>query len=199
MRKSDYRSFNVRGLEDQDDFAAMRQVVGRRYKRRLEELGYMPDVILIDGGRGQLNAALGALSELGVEETPVVALAKRDEEIYLPERPEPLRLPKHESGLQLLQRIRDEAHRFADSRHRKRRSKNALRGRLDELDGVGPRRRRALLQQFGSLAGVREADLEQIQQLLGPKVGLRVVRQLHSESAENGSTDHSATIDDPVQ
>ena len=97
MRKSEYRSFNIRGLTHTDDFASIQQAVERRYRRRLKELGDMPDVILIDGGRGQLNAALGALASLGVEETPIVALAKQEEEIYTPESPTPLKLPK--SGL----------------------------------------------------------------------------------------------------
>src|SRR5262249_23299541 len=106
MRKSAYRSFNIRGLDQPDDFLAMRQAVERRYRRQLEELGEMPDLILIDGGRGQLNAALAALAELGVEETAIVALAKREEEVYQPESPEPLRLPREDPGLRLLQQVR---------------------------------------------------------------------------------------------
>jgi excinuclease ABC subunit C len=199
MRKSEYRSFNIRGLPDQDDFAAMRQAVLRRYKRRLEEFGDMPDLVLIDGGRGQLNAAMDALTELEVEETPLVALAKRNEEIYLPDQPEPLRLPKHDSGLQLLQRVRDEAHRFAVGRHRRRRSAAALRGKLDNIDGVGPVRRKALIRKFGSVAGVRAADLVEIQQVLGPKTGQRVYDQLHSEKPDQGRKAHTETADDPVQ
>ncbi|MCZ6726247.1 MAG: excinuclease ABC subunit UvrC, partial [Acidobacteria bacterium] len=157
--KKDYRSFNLRNMAGQDDFAAIHQVVSRRYRRVLEEVGSMPDLILIDGGRGQLNAALEALAELGVEETPILGLAKRDEEIYLPATPEPLRLPRRNPGLRLLQQIRDEAHRFAVSRHRQRRSKRVLASRLDDLPGIGPRRRKALLKTFGSLEGVRAADL----------------------------------------
>lgn len=199
MRKSEYRTFNIHGLPDQDDFAAMRQAVLRRYKRRLEEVGAMPDLVLIDGGRGQLNAAMGALAELEVEETPLVALAKREEEIFLPEQPEPIRLPKHDSGLQLLQRIRDEAHRFALGRHRSRRSATALRGKLDDIDGVGPGRRKALIREFGSLAGVQAADLVEIQKILGPKIGKRIYDRIHSEKPNKGSKDHTETADDPVQ
>jgi len=138
----------------------------------------MPDLVLVDGGRGQLNAALAALAELGVEETPVVALAKRAEEVYLPERPEPLRLARADPGLQLLQRVRDEAHRFAVSRHRRRRSRRTLASRLDELPGIGPRRRKLLLDRFGSLAGVREAGEDQLRRALGPTVGRRVYEAL---------------------
>jgi excinuclease ABC subunit C len=179
MRRSEYRSFNIRGLDQPDDFAAMRQAVERRYRRRLEEVGDMPDLILIDGGRGQLNAALAALAELGVEETPTVALAKREEEIYLPAAPEPLRLARGDAGLQLLQQIRDEAHRFAVSRHRRRRSARTLHSRLDELAGIGPRRRKQLLTRFGSLDKIRAAPRQELTAALGPTLGARVFAQLH--------------------
>ena len=187
MRKSDYRSFNIRDLEGTDDFFSMHQAVDRRYRRRLDEVGEMPDLILIDGGRGQLNAALEALAGLGVEETPVVGLAKREEELYLPGRPDPLRLPRTDAGLQLLQQVRDEAHRFAVKRHRGRRSKRTLRSRLDDLPGVGPRRRKALLQRFGSVQGVKEASLDDLQAALGPTVGRRVWEGTRPEPAEEAA------------
>jgi len=179
MRKGEYRSFNIRGLSGPDDFAAMAQAVERRYRRLLDEVGAMPDLILIDGGRGQLNAALEALGGLGVEETPIIGLAKREEELYVPERPEPLRLPRADAGLQLLQEIRDEAHRFAVSRHRKRRQSRTLRSRLDALPGIGPRRRKQLLTRFGSLRGVEAASREEICELLGPALGERLFTGLH--------------------
>ncbi|MCP3964479.1 MAG: excinuclease ABC subunit UvrC [bacterium] len=181
MRKSDYRSFNIRGLEGPDDFASMRQAVERRYRRVLDEVGAMPDLILIDGGRGQLNAALEALAILGVEETPLVGLAKREEELYLVERPEPLRLPRDDAGLQLCQEIRDEAHRFAVSRHRRRRKARALRSRLDSLRGVGAGRRKLLLRRFGSVSGVERASLDDLREALGPKIGSSVFEQLRAE------------------
>jgi excinuclease ABC subunit C len=181
MRKSDYRSFNVKGLQQPDDFASIRQAVERRYRRILEETGAMPDLIMIDGGRGQLNAALDALTELGVEDTPIVSLAKREEEIYVPGLPVPLRLPREDMGLRLLQQVRDEAHRFAVSRHRARRNARTLHSKLDELAGIGPRRRKLLLQTFGSVTGVREATLEQVQQALGQAMGRKVFDQLHAE------------------
>jgi excinuclease ABC subunit C len=140
----------------------------------------LPDLILVDGGRGQLNAALGALAELGVEETPVAGLAKRQEELYLPARPLPLSLPRSDPGLKLLQQLRDEAHRFAVSRHRRRRSKRLLTSRLDEVPGIGPRRRRLLLQRFGSLAGIRAAPVEELQAALGPVTGARVHQLLRA-------------------
>ncbi len=178
MRKGDYRTFNVRAAAAGDDFAALAEAVERRYRRRLEEIGDMPDLILIDGGRGQLNAALGALAALGVEETPVVALAKREEELYLPARPEPLALPGSDPGLQLLQQVRDEAHRFAVSRHRRRRSARTLRSRLEELPGIGPRRRKQLLTSFGSLEAIRAASAEELAAAVGPVLGRRVYEQL---------------------
>ena len=182
MRKSQYRSFNIRGLDGKaDDFYSMAQAVERRYRRRLEDVGEMPDLVLVDGGRGQLNAALDALSRLGVEETPIVGLAKREEELYLPERPDALRLPHTDAGLKLLMEVRDEAHRFAVDRHRRRRKKRTLASKLDELSGVGPRRKRQLLTRFGSLEGVRAASLEELRAELGATVGERVHRQLAAE------------------
>lgn len=178
MRKGQYRIFNVKGLEGPDDFTSMNQVVERRYRRQLEETGAMPDLILIDGGRGQLNAALAALAVLGVEETPIVGLAKREEELYLPAVPEPLRLQRSDPGLQLLQEIRDESHRFAVSRHRGKRNASALRSRLDLVRGIGPKRRKELLKRFGSLTGVLEATREQLEDALGKKLGAELFEQL---------------------
>ncbi|MEM8960099.1 MAG: excinuclease ABC subunit UvrC [Acidobacteriota bacterium] len=185
MRKSDYRTFNIRGLDGPDDYAALHQAVARRYRRVLEETGAMPDLILIDGGRGQLNAALAALTELGVEETPVVSLAKREEEIFRPEDPVPLELPRNDPGLQLLQRVRDESHRFAVARHRARRKRGTLRSKLDGLRGVGPQRRKLLIKHFGSVRGVAMAEREMLQELLGDKIGLSVYAQLHDKENES--------------
>jgi excinuclease ABC subunit C len=194
MRKGEYRSFNMRGMSGQDDFASIRQAVERRYRRRLEEVGEMPDLILIDGGRGQLNAALAALTELGVEETPIVSLAKQEEEIYTPDRPEPLRLPRSDAGLQLLQQIRDESHRFAVKRHRSRRTSGTLRSRFDDLRGVGPRRKKALVQRFGSFRGLLAAPVEEIVAVLGERLGRAVHVQIHAaESAPSDAFAHADT------
>jgi excinuclease ABC subunit C len=157
----------------------------------------MPDLVLIDGGRSQLNAALQALAMLGVEETPVVALAKREEELYLPARPAPLKLPRKDAALKLLQQVRDEAHRFAVSRHRRRRDKRTLVSRLDQLAGIGPGRRRLLLQRFGSFAGVQRASREELQGALGPAIGGRIHDQLHlpvppPEAAAEGQPGNAA-------
>ncbi len=186
MRKGEYRSFNIKSIGNRvDDFRSIQEAVERRYRRVLEEVGAMPDLILIDGGRGQLNAALQALTELGVEETRIISLAKREEEVYAPEEPEPLRWTRDDPALKLLQQIRDEAHRFAVSRHRKRRNVRTLKSKLDELAGVGPRRKRLLIQTFGSLEGVRKATVEELQAALGPAMGKRVFEQLQAgEGAE---------------
>ena len=191
MRKSDYRIFNIRGLDHPNDFMAIRQAVERRYRRRLNEVGSMPDLILVDGGRGQLNAALDALTVLGVEETPLLALAKKQEEVFLPELPNPIHLPRSSPALKLLQQIRDEAHRFAIRRHRARRSKTFLRSRLDSIRGVGPKRRKLLLTQFGSLAGVKNADLEQIQALIGQSLGQQVHDSFRESSSSHDRTELS--------
>ena len=195
MRKGEYRSFNIRGLDVPDDFESMRQAVGRRYRRRLDELGEMPDLVLIDGGRGQLNAALESLAELGVEETPVVGLAKREEELYLPGRPRPLRLARTDPGLQLLQEIRDEAHRFAVDRHRRRRKRRTLRSRLDDVAGVGPKRRRQLLQTFGSVRGVATAKPEELAAIVGPALAERLRLALSEPAEVGGSPDTSGDRD----
>ncbi len=179
MVKNQYRSFNIRGLSKADDFESIRQAVERRYRRILEETGEMPDLILIDGGRGQLNAALEALAALGVDETPVVGLAKRQEELFLPAAPTPLRLGREHPGLRVLQQVRDEAHRFAVSRHRRRREKRQLRSRFDDLHGIGPQRRKLLVRRFGSYRGVTQASEEQLSDVLGPKLARSVYRAVH--------------------
>lgn len=174
MLKSDYRSFSIRDMTGPDDFASLNQAVRRRYARVLEETGVMPDLILIDGGRGQLNAALAALTELGAEETPIVALAKQEEELYSPAWPEPLRLTRRDPGLQLLQMVRDESHRFALSRSRQQRTRLALGSRLDAIPGVGPKRRRELLRRFGSVKGVSAASAEELAAVVGVRLATRI-------------------------
>jgi len=140
----------------------------------------LPDMILIDGGRGQLNAALTALNKLGVEGMMIAGLAKREEEIYVPEREEPLRLDRHDPALQLLQMVRDETHRFAVSSHRRRRSKRTLHSELDDLPGIGDKRRRLLIERFGSVSGVKQASEQDLINVLGRKVGKTLYQELHA-------------------
>ena len=158
--KSQYRTFNIRGVNGPDDFAAIAEAVSRRYRRVLEHDGRLPDLVLIDGGRGQLGSAISALARTGLPMLPVVSIAKREEELYLEGRAEPVRLERSSPALQLVQRIRDEAHRFAVTRHRARRSRRTLRTELTEIDGIGPITARKLLREFGSVEGVRRAGFE---------------------------------------
>jgi excinuclease ABC subunit C len=174
-RKQDYRKFRIRGLGGQpDDFAAMREVVGRRYRRVLEEGKELPDLVLIDGGKGQLGAATAALEELGLGHQPVASLAKREELIFTPGREEPLALPHSSPVLQLVQRVRDEAHRFAIGFHRKVRARRTITSELDDIPGVGPAKRRKLLSRFGSVRGVRGASVEELSSAVGAGTAARI-------------------------
>ena len=174
-KKSDYRKFRVKGLAGApDDFASMREVVGRRYKRLLEEGKDLPDLVLIDGGKGQLGAATDALEELGLGDQPVASLAKREELLFVRGREGPIALPRSSPVLQLVQRVRDEAHRFAVGFHRQARSRRTLHSELDEIDGVGPAKRRKLLSVFGSVRGVRGATEEELAAVVGKATAARV-------------------------
>ena len=171
MRKSEYRKYRISPANHagSDDFAAMHEVVQRRYRKVLEQGGPFPDLILIDGGKGQLSAAYDALRELGLANLVAVGIAKKEELIYTRDREEPIAFAKDDPALQLVQRIRDEAHRFAVTFHRTARKMRDLRSELDSVPGIGPRRRRALLVAFGSLAGVRRASREDLMALVGAK------------------------------
>ena len=174
-KKSEYRKFRIRTVAGSpDDFASMREVVGRRYKRLLEEGKDLPDLIIIDGGKGQLGAALAALNELGLGSQNIVSLAKREELIHVPGRPEPIALPHHSPVLQLVQRARDEAHRFAVGYHRKARSARTIASELDAIPGIGPAKRRRLLSRFGSVRGVRSASPAELAAAVGPAMAGRV-------------------------
>jgi excinuclease ABC subunit C len=199
MRRAEYRKFRVRwdagvGNRDsgfavrsegssspapripnpefrrQDDFAAMHEVVLRRYRKLLELGGPFPDLVLIDGGKGQLSAAYAALEALGLANLVAVGIAKKEELIYTRDRELPIALAPTDPALLLVQRIRDEAHRFAVTFHRQARTQRDLRSELDHVPGIGPRRRRTLLTTFGSLAGVRRATREELAAVVGPKV-----------------------------
>lgn len=166
-RRSEYRKFSVKTVEGTDDFASMREVVGRYVRRRTEEGKPLPDLVVVDGGRGQLSAAQDALAAQGQADLPVVSLAKKDEEVFIPGRSESVRLPRRSPALRLLQQARDEAHRFAVTFNRARRKARTVTSRLLELPGIGPTRRRTLLSAFGSLDGIRGASPEAIAALPG--------------------------------
>src|SRR5436190_7850292 len=174
MKKSEYRKFRVRSVTA-DDFGAMREVVQRRYRKILEVGGVFPDLILIDGGKGQLSAAYEALEGIGLGNLVAVGIAKKEEVLFTRDRSEPIALPEHDPALLLIQRIRDEAHRFAVTFHRRARTMRDLRSELDDVPGIGPRRRRALLTAFGSLAGVRRATREELDAVVGPKAAAAVI------------------------
>ena len=176
MRRSEYRKFNIRGVVAQpDDFASMEEVVQRRYQKLLEQGGPFPDLILIDGGKGQLTAAYAALRKLGLDSLVAVGLAKQEELLFRRDRMEGIALPAQSPALRLVQQIRDEAHRFAVTFHRSKRSKTTLRSELDAVAGIGPRRRKQLLTSFGSLAGVRRASREELERVVGSKVAQAVI------------------------
>jgi len=175
IRKSDYRKFKIKGPA-QDDFAAMHEVVLRRYRHVLEQGGPFPDLIVIDGGKGQLSAAYAALREIGLDRLIAIGLAKDEELIFTRDRADGLFLPRESPALRLLQRIRDEAHRFAVTFHRQRRAKRDFSSALDEIDGIGARRRRQLLTTFGSVAGVRRAGRDELARVVGAKAADAVIR-----------------------
>jgi len=174
-KKSDYRTFKIKTVENgPDDFASMREVVGRRYRRLLEEGSDLPDLVLIDGGIGQLGAAAEALDELGLGELPLASLAKREELLYVRGRSEPVVLAHSTPTLQLMQAVRDEAHRFAVKFHRKRRSKRTIASELNAIHGVGPKGRSKLLRAFGSLQGVKAASEADLAAVVGPVLAARI-------------------------
>lgn len=169
-RRSEYRTMKVKTVDEAhgpDDFASMREVVFRYFRRRVDESKPLPDLVVIDGGKGQLSAATDALAELGLQAQPIISLAKKDEEIFVPGKAESLRLPRRSPALRLLQQARDEAHRTAVTYNRKRRTMRTVTSELLKIPGVGPVRRRALLIKFGSIQGVRAATAEQIAELPG--------------------------------
>jgi excinuclease ABC subunit C len=169
MQKAEYRRFNIRNETPGDDYGAMRQVLARRYERVTAEAGRIPDLILIDGGKGQLSAAYSALQELGLGSLVAAGIAKKEELLFTRDRTDGLALASDSPALLLIQRIRDEAHRFAVTFHRQSRTRRDLHSELDAIPGVGPRRRKALLTAFGSVAGVRRATREELVRQVGAR------------------------------
>ncbi|MEJ7838256.1 MAG: excinuclease ABC subunit UvrC [Thermomicrobiales bacterium] len=171
--KKEYRRFNIKTVVGANDFASMQEIIGRRFKRATEsdedsngKWTVLPDLVIIDGGKGQLNASVQAMNATGMS-VPICGLAKENEELYLPGRPDPILLPRDSQALFLVQRIRDEAHRFAITFHRAKRSKAAFHSRLDDVSGIGPAKKKALIKQFGSVTGIRNASLEELSSVEG--------------------------------
>ena len=179
--KRDYRHFNIKTVEGPDDFASMKEVLTRRYTRLMQEGQELPQLIVVDGGKGQLSSAVEALDEMGLRgKIAVVGIAKRLEEIYFPGDSVPLYIDKNSETLRVVQHLRDEAHRFGITHHRNRRSASALVGELDGIRGIGPRTAEALLRHFKSVKRIREADLDDIAALIGPSKASIVHAALHA-------------------
>lgn len=166
--KKEYRRFNIKTVVGADDFASMAEVLKRRFRRAMEadeekegKWTTLPDLVIVDGGKGQLSAAVKALEEVGMQ-VPICGLAKENEEIFLPGRPDPIMLPRDSQALFLVQRVRDEAHRFAITFHRSTRSKAAFKSRLDDVPGIGPTRKKALIRAFGSVKGIQAASIDEL-------------------------------------
>ncbi|OGL17236.1 MAG: excinuclease ABC subunit C [Candidatus Rokubacteria bacterium RIFCSPLOWO2_12_FULL_71_22] len=186
LKKDDYKRFRIRSVAGADDFASLREVLGRRFAKALEQGGVLPDLVLIDGGRGQLNAGLKALQDLGLDWIPVAALAKRQEEVYVNESLHPLVLDPTSPALHTLQKIRDEAHRFAITYHKKLRARRTLQSELDAIAGVGPTIRTSLLKTLGSARRVRESSVAELAAVpkVTPKLAQRIFAHFHPAAAE---------------
>jgi excinuclease ABC subunit C len=182
--RSEYRKFKVKTVDGIDDFKSMNEVVGRYFARRLEDEKALPDLVVIDVGKGQLNAAYDALHSVGLGALPIISLGKREEEIFVLGRSESLRLPRRSPALRMLQQARDEAHRFAITFQRKRRSMRTVTSELLKVPGIGESKRKQLLAAFGSVQGVRDASPEAIAALpgFGTKTAERILQALAASS-----------------
>ncbi len=176
-KKSEYRKFKIKNDGKPNDFAMMQEALNRRFKNSAETKWRLPNLLVIDGGKGQLGVAVSVLSKYDLK-IPVIALAKREEEIFVPGKSEPILLSKSNYALQLLQRLRDEAHRFAITFHKKLRSKTAYKSALDEVLGIGPKKKKQLLFKYGSLAGIRKAPKKELVLMLGEKTALKLLEKL---------------------
>ncbi|MGQ0560448.1 MAG: helix-hairpin-helix domain-containing protein, partial [Gemmatimonadota bacterium] len=182
-KKGEYRRFRIKGEWGNDDIRSMAEVVGRYFKRRIDEQLPIPDLAVIDGGRGQLDAARAAADAVGAPDVAFIGLAKKEEEIYLVGRAEPLRLPRTNAGLRLLQRVRNEAHRFAHSYNSKLRTKRTLKSQLGDIPGIGPTRQRVLLERFGSVRALKQATIDELAALPGfsEKLARTILDHLESQ------------------
>ena len=187
MRNQEYRRFNIKDVTPGDDYAAIRDVLNRRYQKVVHGEGRMPDLIMIDGGRGQVNAAKEVLVELGISDANLIGVAKGVsrkpglEQLIFPEQQKPLQLPNNHAGLHLIQQIRDEAHRFAIQGHRGQRGKSRMTSSLENISGIGAKRRQCLLGRFGGLKGVQTASIEELAQTEGisRKLAEKIYKELH--------------------
>ena len=177
--RKEYRHFNIKTVVGADDFASMREILTRRYSRLLEEGAELPDLIVVDGGKGQLSSAYSVLQELGIaDRVPIVGLAKRLEEVFYPNDPMPYYLSRTGEPLKVICHLRDEAHRFGITHHRNRRSKNFIKTGLEGIEGVGEKSTTALLRHFRTLANIRKASLDEIAEIIGKSKAQKVVEHL---------------------
>ena len=183
--KKEYRHFNIKTADGMDDYAQMREVIGRRYSRLLNEGAELPQLLVVDGGKGQLNAAVKILDELGLRGTiATIGIAKRLDEIYFPGDSVPLYIDKNSETLRVIQRMRDEAHRFGITHHRNKRSKSQVRSALDDIKGIGPKTRMALLKHFKSVKRIKEANLDEVAMVIGAAKAKIVLETLASTGDE---------------
>ena len=177
--KKGYRRFNIKTVDGPDDYASMREIIHRRYSRVIKEKLPQPDLILIDGGKGQLSSAKSALDELGLSYIPLIGLAKRLEEVFVPGSQEPQSISKASAGLRLLKNIRDEVHRFAITFHREVRSKDMLRSSLSNINGLGRRRIQSLMSEFESLGDIKSLPAKEVAERTSIPIG--IIRELQKE------------------
>jgi len=178
--KKEYRHFNIKTVEGPDDFASMEEVVFRRYKRLLEENQPLPQLIVIDGGKGQLSSALKSLDILGLRgKIAIIGIAKRLEEIYFPEDPIPLYLDKKSESLKIIQQLRNEAHRFGITFHRNKRSKAAINSELESIEGIGEKTAEELLKKYKSVKRIKEASIENLAEMIGILKARKVYETFH--------------------
>jgi excinuclease ABC subunit C len=184
--KSDYRRFKIRSKSTPDDFAMMAEAIDRRYTRQIKEKQPLPDLILVDGGKGQLSAATEVLAKLNLQDQPIIALAKRLDEVFVPGVSDAQNIPRTSSGLKLLQQIRDEAHRFAIEYHRKLRGKRSVYSELNEIEGIGDKRKQRLIRHFGSLKNLKTASLDELKLVKGipEKLAEKIWQHFHSETEQ---------------
>ena len=175
-----YRHFNIRTKSTPDDVAMMKEVIRRRYTMLIENNFTLPDLILVDGGKGQLNAGYSVLKDLGIEGIPIIGLAKKFEEIFVPNEKNPIILPKNSNLLKIFQRVRDEAHRFAIKLHKKQREKRVKRSVLDDIKGIGPATRNKLLKKFGSVNEIKQSSVEEISEVVGKKLADTILKELNN-------------------
>jgi excinuclease ABC subunit C len=201
LKKDDYKRFKIRTVSGADDFASLREVLGRRFGKALEQGSVLPDLVLIDGGRGQLNVGLQVLQDLGLDWIPVVALAKQQEEVYAGDSREPLLLDPTSPALHTLQKLRDEAHRFAITYHKKLRGQRTIQSALDAIPGVGPTIRTSLLKTLGSARRVRESSVAELAAVpkVTPKMAQKIYDHFHPPSAAPEPSPTEPTAEEPPQ